>query len=434
MSTSTQEFKNKQITVNVHQEPHCIVKLDITVHPEATQAAHAKAVREISKEVSIPGFRKGKVPETMLSKQFGKDIEKEFKNLVINTSFKEALDLTKLYPYKEKGSIRRLDCPRCSKDEGATINVEYEAFPSVPEVEPKSLHFAKKNPNAVTPKDIEDEILQMTYHYATWQEVTDRPAQEGDFVDLKIVALENENEREICDNTRFLIAQGKMGEWMRKLIIGLNAGESAVGWSEKEDPESEAPFKSTECRLTVQKIYTAVLPALDEELAKKFGAASLEDFQTKVVKSLEKKAVDLTKEKMREELQTLLSDKYHFELPTSLVEEEKRERLHQLLHRLDHQKNLSKEEKQERKKELDIEAQREAERALRLQYLLYKVIHDHHLDVAPAEVLQEYVRQLMLPEDERLISTKEEDVEVSRSYLRRVILFQKALDHLIAQT
>src|SRR5262249_7600353 len=142
----------------------------------------------------------------------------------------------------------------------------------------------------VTQKHIDETIENIRLHHAEWETISDRPVQEGDFVNLDIDAIE-EPGFNICKDTSFEVKEGKMGAWMRKLIIGLNVNESAEGISEKEKTNTETEceecvhnleaqdFKPTHCRLTVKTIKKAILPALDEALAKKVGCDSVEQLR-----------------------------------------------------------------------------------------------------------------------------------------------------------
>lgn len=74
---NNQSFQNENISMTLTREPFCRVHLDVIVTPKAVKASHHQAMRNINKEVSVPGFRKGKAPESMVLKNFGSHVEKE---------------------------------------------------------------------------------------------------------------------------------------------------------------------------------------------------------------------------------------------------------------------------------------------------------------------------------------------------------------------
>ena len=102
MSTSNQEVSNDNIKVVVTKTPGCRVTFDITVAPTGTQSAYTKAVRSVNKEVSLPGFRKGKAPEKLVIQHYGKHVDREWRNMVLNYAFEQAIELTKLSPLHQE--------------------------------------------------------------------------------------------------------------------------------------------------------------------------------------------------------------------------------------------------------------------------------------------------------------------------------------------
>ena len=61
---------NDNVTVTITKKPHCEIKFDIKVNPRPVAAAYQKALKNINKEVNIPGFRKGKAPEKLISEKY----------------------------------------------------------------------------------------------------------------------------------------------------------------------------------------------------------------------------------------------------------------------------------------------------------------------------------------------------------------------------
>lgn len=427
MVNQEREYKNENLSILVKRDPNCLVTFDISVSPQATISAYAKAMKNVSKEVSVPGFRKGKAPEAMLVKQYSKQIDREFRDLVINTSFHEAVQLAQAFPFREKESVKRVDLQKCSKEEGAKIIISFESFPEVPSINASDLQVQKFEPSLVKDSDVNEELEQLAYRQATWEDVTGRAVQEGDFIDIDITILDEGAEKNVCEDSRFLVAKGKMGDWMRRLVIGLNVGDSTEGMSEKEENSPE-DFKPSLCRIVIKGIKVAKLPEMSDDFAVKLGATSFEDLKEKVHKSLLTRADEESRTKSRKSIHEEILEKYPFELPASLLEAERNSRLKGKMHWLKHQK-LSSEENNRLQKELHEEATQEAEKAIRTQYLIYKVIQDQKIEVSQEELLQELVKQMMLPEEQRSISDKD-DIEATRSELRRMILFRKAFDFL----
>src|SRR5262245_27713561 len=117
-SPMDQQFQNDRVRVEVRRRPGCIARLAVEMTPEAVKNAYEKAVRAIKKEVSIPGFRKGKVPEDIVKHNFSSAIAKEHKDTVLQLAFTESLALTGLKPFS-KNSLLRSELKKYSVDTGA---------------------------------------------------------------------------------------------------------------------------------------------------------------------------------------------------------------------------------------------------------------------------------------------------------------------------
>ncbi|MEM1283508.1 MAG: trigger factor, partial [Chlamydiota bacterium] len=225
MSTKTTEHKNDHYTVQVDKEPGCQITFTITVSPEATKKEHVTALKGVNKQVSLPGFRKGRAPNELIMKHYAQHVEKEWKEALLHKAFQEAMKLTDVVPFTRE-SVKNADIKDCSLDEGAKVTVKFEAMPDVPEIDVATLNIETVEAEPVTEKKIEQIIEDIRYQFAEWENVEDRPVKEGDFVDVDIENLDDEGTF-ICQDTRLEVVKGKMGTWLIDLLIGMKPSESA---------------------------------------------------------------------------------------------------------------------------------------------------------------------------------------------------------------
>ena len=422
----TQEYSSDHLRVIADQKPGCRVKLDIQVTPLGTEAAYKKAIKSVNKEVSLPGFRKGKAPENMVVKNYGKYVDQEWQEVLVQTAFKEALELVKLYPLNEK-SIQRPQIKKASQSDGAHIIIEYEFNPEVPNVTPSDLHLKHIEKKNITQKEIEDSCQQLRLHYSVWEEITDRPVEENDYVEIDIEDAENPG-RYICQNTLFEVKEGKMGDWMRNLIVGKNLFESVEGLSERSpnlDPEAE--FKPTKCKITIKKIKKPTIPELDEELAKKTGADSLEDLHTKIKKNLEAEAHSEVRAKLRKQLEKELLDLYPFDVPGSFVQREKKTRL-DYSRRAMEKAGKNKEEINHQLSSMETTLDQEISDSLRLFFLARKIADEKNIMITKDELLHELMLEMYSPSSPFDTSL---DPEEARTKVYISLLSRKVQDYLI---
>jgi trigger factor len=424
-------IKTEHLVVSLTRKPGCHLKLEISVSPEATQAAYVKAVKAINKEISIPGFRKGKAPDAIVIQRFEPQIKKEWHDILLNTAFSEFLNQTHFYPYASiQKSIKRAEIKSVSKEAGSQLLLEYESRPTIPTIDIEAFQLKPVVTSPVTPKAIEETLHQIQLKLGTWNTITDRPVEEGDFVDLDIEALEN-HPRSICQDMRFEVAQDHMGAWMRKLIIGKSTNDTVEGISEKEESmpiELGEDFKPTLCRLTIKGIMTCVLPPLDDELAKKVGLQTIDELRPKVEQDLQKRAEDERKDQLRAQIENLLLEKYDFDIPASLIVTQLKETVdHKLVELKKHEH--SKEHLQAMAKEIEANAYVELNRAYRLYFLTRKIAEEHNIGVFENELMNEMFKQMMLPEGQGIANQGMNTDEV-RSKLFVNVLSKKVLDFL----
>lgn len=441
MTTDNQStFQNSNIQVVLKKEPGCKTFLDVTVTPEATQASYKKAISTIKKDVSIPGFRKGKAPDTMIMEKYEKYIDKEWKDVLLNTTLNEAIDLIKLQPFN-RNSVKSASIKSASKEDGSHMTYEYEAAPVIPDVAPETLTIADVGLKAITQKDIDAQVEELTLQSGEWNEITDRPAKEGDFVVIDIDNIGDEP-RNICTDTVFALKNGKMGAWMRKLIVGMTPGQTAEAMSEKEDepedckacedgtPGHTHDFIPTLCRITLHTIREAKPHPLDDALAKKYGATSSQDLLEKVKASLEKRAEDEQKDKKRSLMEFQILKHYPFDMPASLVQGEVKAMKKSIIDSL-RADGMEESMIQSEAKKIEQEAAHKYERDFRLYFLTQKYAREHNIQVSQDEVMMEMMRQMFLKRmGQSTIDTSGDQKEV-QTQVQLQLLAVKAIDQMI---
>lgn len=420
MSNHDSQVQNDNVSVTVAVQPGSKVKLDIFVTPKASAAAYSKAIKTVSKEVSLPGFRKGKAPEAFILKNYGSHIQKEWQSIVIETGFQEALNLIEARPLKME-SVKCTAIQEISRENGSHYTIEFEASPNVPSINLDEISLNPINRSTISQEDIDQSIENLRLYHAQWTMVTDRPVQDNDYVDLDIDRIDDPAGN-ICRNTRFSVANGRMANWMRNLILGLNPNESAEGMSEKE-VDGTANFQPTLCKIIVKAIHEAALPETDDNFAKKLGVPTFEELKVKVVQDLNRRADEEAKEQLFQQIDDSLLEKYQFEIPVSLVQSDKEKRIAEKINWLKHQKAPTHVINQQ-VEEMEQSVPNEIERTYRLLFLIFKFAREHNITVSEDEILAEYANQLAQGENSPLLRGVEEPGEI-RAKLNHHLMLRK---------
>lgn len=349
--TEAKEFASDLIRCTVHQKPNCIVDFSVTASKELVEKSRHLAAKSVNKNVTIPGFRRGKAPENLIHDTFSKEIDKSTRENIARQAYIECQKLssfTNLDP-KESFSYQVSSL----SPETASLSVSFETNPVVPMVNPADCVLKSIERPVVNSNKIEETIRQALFFYAKWDTITGRPVQEGDFIILDAEILEeNGSTNPLFKGTRFEVTDKSMARWMKDAILGKNAGDVAEGLSVADEDASEeekALFKPSKVKLTIQTIEQATLPELTEDLLLKLGASSEEDLKDKIEKQLNEQADDYVSENLREQAIDFLIKNYSFDLPKSFVRKELEFRTSQLAQDdsfMTHWKSLAEAEKQ----------------------------------------------------------------------------------------
>lgn len=427
-SVKQDTFENDLLKISVNKNPGCRVSMQIHVSPKASEAAYQKSIKSINKEVSLPGFRKGKAPVKMVEDNYGKYVDQEWKDILIKTAFQDALQLTKIYPLSED-SINKPQLKSATRSEGAEITFEFEATPDIPTVNSNELSLKKAELQPVSEKQIEESLENIQLHHAKWDEIEDRAVEVGDYIDVDIEDEQNPGHF-ICKDTRFEVADGKMGDWMLKLVVGKKVNDTVEGVSERSsemDPEAE--FIPTQCKIIIKSVKNATLPEIDDELAKKIGADSVEDLKEKVTANLSSQAEQDVQNKLRDQLDTVIAERFPFDVPHSLVQREVQNRL-DFMKREMRKAEKSEEEISKKIEEVGDQLTEDVKRSFRLFFISRRIADENKISVSQDELVKELMMQMYDPNSPMDTSL---DPEEARSKIYVNLLSQKVKDFLIGQ-
>jgi len=404
---------NDHITVVVTRKPHCQIHFDIKVAPDSVEVAYQTALKRMNKEITLPGFRKGRAPEAMILERYSSTVQKECLDLVLKTSFSEALHLTHLHPLTDR-EIKPPLIHHCNRKEGAHFSVEFEGRPLIPSVKLEKLHIPQAPRPPLTEEERDNALHNLLLKFATYDRVEHRPAQEDDFVDLSIELLEDPP-REVIKNQRTEVNRRGLPSWLRQKVIGLQGGESVEGMTE-QDPalsQSSTDFRSAPFRLTLHSIWEGRLPLADEAFAKRVGLSSVEELHQKINQRLAQQVEEGAFRSEVDAIERLLVKKYPIDLPQSLIDSDKKARLNDYLQSLEREKI---EYSEEDSRQIERSIEEISIFGLQLFFLFQKIAADNNITVDPKEVEQELARELALSS----LAPKGDDMSYAKKLSHRI--------------
>ncbi len=174
------------MSVSVEKTSNLGRRLTIEVPAANIQKEEQNRLKDLSKNLRLEGFRKGKVPANYIQQKFGTQIHQEAVSNVLQQSLNDALKEQNLRP-ANRPNVEELDA---KKDADLKYIVSFEVYPEV-ELQDFAQIELEKEVAAITDEDVQSGIKKLQDQFATWADVTDRPAQLGDKLVIDFVGLLN---------------------------------------------------------------------------------------------------------------------------------------------------------------------------------------------------------------------------------------------------
>ncbi len=308
------------MNVNIEEIGSLTRKITVTLPAESVQEKLNEAYDKLRKEVKLKGFRRGKVPRTIILKQFKAQVEGETGEKLVQDNYFAAVEKEGVDPivHPDVKSVKYND------DGSFTFVAEVDVRPQFTLGQYKGLEIEKANLE-VTDEEVQLELLEKQKNLAALRSVTDRPAQHGDLVIIDYQGFHEGKEMPQVKNDNFSIdiGSGDMDADFEAMLVGKNKDDE--GSHEIDFPAAHPnPIlkgKKVEFRIKVKDIKERVLAALDDEFAKDAGKEfnTLEDLKASIKERLVKLRRDRADGTITDRIMQKLLENHDFEVPKRLV-------------------------------------------------------------------------------------------------------------------
>lgn len=285
------------------KEKH-LIELEVTVDTEKVNEELKAVYAELNRKISIPGFRKGRVPRSILKSRVGKEAILDYlAQRLVPWSLQEALKRESVEFIGEP----EVEIVQIEEDQPAVFRFTLIEKPQVTLPDPESIEV-KRYKIEIREQDIERELQRLRESRGKWVE-KEEPVQAGDLVTFKV-----------GENSYSVLAGEKEG--LAQEVLGTKKGEQKTVTLEKEDGDT------VELDLEITGVLQKKIPEIDEAFLKEIGEfESLEALKAKIRESLEKLAQDLIEERMKREIIVELAKKSELHLPEPLIQIETRRQI-----------------------------------------------------------------------------------------------------------
>jgi trigger factor len=296
-------------------------KLEINIPSSVIEKEISNAYNKLRSSAKIPGFRVGKVPQSILEKKFGKDVEAQVLEKIVPEFYTKAVQEAHIVPisFPDIGGTLKL-----VKNQPLSFTATVEVKPEIKDLTYEGI--ALKEKTFTVEENEVDTALKTLQESRAILNVTEGPVKEGDmavidynsFIDNKEI-----NELQTKDYP-FIIGSHALPKEFTDALSGKKTGDTFEMniHFEKDLPNKTVAGKDVLFKVSVKEMKERILPQLDDEFAKGFNFNSTDELKKHVRENLGKRKESRRDSEYKKEIVDHLINNNSLETPHSLVQKE----------------------------------------------------------------------------------------------------------------
>jgi trigger factor len=368
----------------IKKEPNAKISVQVTVDKASVNEAKEGIIQDFERSVKIPGFRKGKVPRSMVLARFSKNIKDETISRVLSDSLQQILKEDEYRPISDPVVTEIGDL---TGDEDFSYKAEFDVMPEVKLGEYKGIE-SEKYVYKVSAKMVTEELNALRERFATLLSI-DKKAEIGDYLVIDHEEITETEERKNKKEEQTVLLDSEKDSFGKQLVDLKKGDEKEITIEAPYIEEGKEKTRSVRLHVSVKDVKKKELPALDNDFAKDISDVdTVEELKASIKDQLKKDAKQRSEERTREEIINKLIEKSSFELPETLVENETSRLLSEIasMYRMDLKKMRENEKSyMEYRKNLRPRAVKN----LKYELVLDEIIREEKIEVNDKEVDEE---------------------------------------------
>jgi trigger factor len=421
------------VNVSVENLAPCKKLVRVELDAAAVDSAFDSITKDFQKQAVLPGFRPGKAPRDMVIKKHGAEIKEEAKRKLIGENYHKAIEEQKLqvvgYPDIEEVQFERGQALHFTATVETAPEFQLPDYKGIP-----ALLEAK----TVTDADVE-RALELLRGQHTKFETVARPLAGGDIAvvnysgacDGKPIAELAPTAKGLTEQKNFWVEtnDGSFIPGFAAQLIGAQAGEKRTVHVDfaADFVTSQLQGKKGVYEVELVEVKEKVLPSLDDELAKKFGAENLEKLRAGVRTDLDNELKYSQTKAIRAQIVRALLGRVNFDLPETAVAAETRNVVYDIV-RQNTQRGVGRDLIEKQKDEIYSAASVNAKERVKLAFLVGRIAEQEKITVTQEEAVkraQQLAMMYQMPIDQFLKDLKKRN-GVNELYDQ--VLHEKVLD------
>jgi trigger factor len=389
-------------------------EIQVEVPPEVVSRETENVVQKLQKMARLPGFRRGKVPSTVIRQRFAEEIKSEVVDSLVPKYFQQEAEKQHLVPVSKP----RVSDLHIADGEPLRFKASFEVLPEIEVSGYQELQVAKPDV-VVTEQEIEESLNRLREQQATYTAIEGRAIENGDYAQVSLAGVPKHatgappiapGERAqdagsasgaAPDGTQkpvhvddVLVEVGgtntvrEFSENLRGLTPGEQRTFQVTYGADFSDPRLAG--KTFEYTLAVKAIKQKHLPEPNDDFAKELGEFNgLDELKQKIREGLEHEKLHAAEREGKEKILDELVKRHDFPVPEALVDRQIDIRLERGLRALAAQGMRSEDMKKMDFNRLRAGQKEAAEREVRASLLLDKIADAEKIEVSDEEIDQE---------------------------------------------
>jgi trigger factor len=357
---------------------------------ELSQRAEQR-IKEISPQLSLKGFRPGKVPPAHVKRLYGKSIMGEVVEQTLNESTQKAIDDAKVRPATQPEMKLESDMDKVlAGQQDLAYEIQLEVMPEFKPVDPSTLELTRPVYQA-SDEEVDEAVAELAKQQRAYEPKTGKSAkaEDGDMVVADFVGrIDGEAfEGGTATDSQIVLGSGQFIPGFEPQLLGAKVGDVVtVKVSFPEDyGAAHLASKPAEFETTIKDIRAPAESKIDEDFASRLGMSSLQALKDAVRGQVEQTYANQSRFKLKRALLDVLDEGHEFPLPPRMVEAE----FGQIWSQVEADKaqgNLPDEDVSKSDDELKADYRKIAERRVRLGLVLAEIGSLNNVTISDEEL------------------------------------------------
>ena len=412
-------------------------KIAFVIEAKEVNSVLDATLREYAKDLHINGFRKGKVPLTVIEQRYADDVYNRATESLVNQNINKTIDEEKINPISRIQLENQENPQKIARNADFAFTCSFEVLPPIDLPKDFTAFSVNVESPALSREEIEKITLQLRQSMAALEDVTEN--RKPEMGDILLVDVEGSMDGSpvpgmSAQNFHMQLREENKDKEVDALVRTILVDEEANGTMvcPEDYPEPTFRGKTIDIRINLHKIQKQVLPEFDEEFAKKMGFEDLSKLHIAITsQSMNSKMAQVKSKAQNDLLQSILKD-LDYTLPEGMVQAAVSNYMAEARHHLGKQ-NMTPEGMVQALADMKEQGEKTAKEDTKAHVFLLSVAYQQEFTVSGQEV-DMYIRQLAMETKQEYEQVRQHIAQSGMVHeVQERIMTGKALDYIYTQ-